>query len=50
MFTVILQVLIEAATQRFMLTFPLSDGLLLRGFPAIVVNYSALLKFEARDV
>ncbi|WP_225309839.1 MULTISPECIES: virulence promoting factor [Erwinia] len=33
-----------------MLNIPLADGLLLRVIPAIVVNCSASLKFEARNV
>ncbi|WP_442897146.1 virulence promoting factor [Erwinia sp. CGal63] len=33
-----------------MLSCPLVDGLLSQVFPAIVVNCSVSLKFEARDV
>ncbi|MBN7122363.1 hypothetical protein CQ001_11260 [Erwinia billingiae] len=47
---VILERPIGAAFQRFMLNIPLADGLLLRVIPAIVVNCSASLKFEARNV
>ncbi|HBV40357.1 MAG TPA: hypothetical protein DEF05_11895 [Erwinia sp.] len=50
MFNVILLISPGTVFQRFMLGFPVVDGLLSRDFPAIVVNCSASLKFEARDV
>ncbi|RRZ97026.1 virulence promoting factor [Erwinia sp. 198] len=50
MFNVILLISPGAVPQRFMLGFPVVDGLLSWVFPAIVVNCSASLKFEARDV